>query len=291
MATLQDPVAADALVAMCYAAACSVRQESLLRPFPPAFVDSSGAKDVNGLCAALAAVPPLSAPSLQAQPLQQVQLQLLQWLLRLNGPVIASQPANVASLVFCQIFIYSLKTPWLGSSTTIHNVHLALSPSHNCLTFLFFLCIMAFFFSFIKTVQYGDVLTQHRLARPPGKPPTHVLTLTYPDEMAAGPLAAAAPASLSSTPTSSRQSFAQLKALHGTDIAFHGTALENFHSIVRSGFCGNLNKCVLVSDKAEREKTKSGVELCAHLQNSSCLSHVDLAEPRCMGQAPTCPAI
>ena len=36
--------------------------------------------------------------------------------------------------------------------------------------------------------------------------------------------------------------FEELRAAHGSFFAYHGSALENWHSIVSNGFCGHLNR-------------------------------------------------
>ena len=57
----QDLVACDVQLSLFVAAAASYRQDSALRPFPPAFLTAAGERDVPALQAALAALPSLAA--------------------------------------------------------------------------------------------------------------------------------------------------------------------------------------------------------------------------------------
>lgn len=84
-----DAVAAEVLVAMCYAAAHSNRAESLLRPFPPEFV-ADGAKDEAGVKRALQTLPRLTAAQPARGALTAAQRRLLQWLLRPPGMNVAA---------------------------------------------------------------------------------------------------------------------------------------------------------------------------------------------------------
>ena len=64
------------------------------------------------------------------------------------------------------------------------------------------------------------------------KQPTYILEVSYTaDNEAANACAVSRPSS-----------FVQLKHTFGTRLAFHGSSVENFYSILRSGFCGNLNR-------------------------------------------------